>query len=146
LTILGKPLPTSSWKVRLAILREITQQTSHRLLPRLILKPMDRPISPGLEEESASLELIFWIEAYTDPERCLLVALQSVNATEQRGSPRWAAMASSGLGTMLDLIPIFWLAEGYHRRSLAFAEQTEDPEAVGMAQFGLAWHKAFLGE
>jgi tetratricopeptide (TPR) repeat protein len=47
---------------------------------------------------------------------------------------------------MLDLIPVFWLAEGYHRRSMDFAEQSQDPEAVSQAHTGLGLHKAHQGE
>jgi tetratricopeptide (TPR) repeat protein len=146
LAYLGKPLPTSRWGVRLAILREIAQQIGHRLMPRLFLKPMGGPVSPAVEEEVRSYEPIAWIAGYTNPERFLLVALRMLNVAERNGFPYGAAVGSVGLGIISDLIPIFWLAESYHRRAVALAEQIQHPGALGRAYQGLEMHEKFLGK
>jgi len=146
LAILGKPLPNSRWEVRLAILGEIVRQIGHRILPGSFFKSIGRSVGPAVEEVCRSWDIIAWIEGYTNPERYLLVTLKAVNTTEHGMSPKWAAISSSGLGLMLDLVPIFWLAEGYHHRGMAYAEQSQDPEAVSHAHLALGLHKTFLGE
>jgi predicted ATPase len=107
---LGKPLPTSSWGVRLALLREIVQQIIHRLLPGLFLRPMDGPVSPAVEEAVRSYEAIGWIKAYTNPEHFLLASLKVLNASERCGFSFGVAGGSMGLGIIMGIIPVFWLA------------------------------------
>ena len=57
LSHLDRPLPASTWGVRLAIVKELLQQIAHRLLPGL-LPPSHRCVQPGtgLEEEFHAYE------------------------------------------------------------------------------------------
>jgi tetratricopeptide (TPR) repeat protein len=145
LAYLGRPLPTSRWGVRLAIVQEIIQQIAHRLLPRLFLKPMGGPVSPAVEEEHRTYELIGWIEAWADQERLLLAALNLMNVAERAGFPAGIVVGATGLALAGDLIPLFWLAEGYHRRAVALAEQIDDPSALSLAYQSLGIHELYLG-
>ena len=144
---LGKlPLPTSRWRVHLAILREVVQQIGHRLLPGLFLRPMGGPVSPAVEEEIRLYESIGWIDGLTNPERFLLISLRALNVSERSGFSFGVAAGSAALGVIMDYVPVFWLARGYHRRALALAEQIQDPAATGVAEISQAIHKLYLGE
>jgi class 3 adenylate cyclase len=103
LAYLSKPLPTSPWGVRLAILREIAQQISHRLLPRLFLKSMGGSVNPVVEEEIRLYEFIGWIDAFGNNKRFLLIALRGLNVSERSGFLYGVAAAYMALGTMCDL-------------------------------------------
>jgi predicted ATPase len=137
LAYLGRLLPTSRWGVRLAILREIVQQIGHRLLPGLLLRRAGGPVSPAVEEEIHVYACIGWISLLMDPERFLLATLKTLNVSERSGFSYGVATGSSGLGVMMDLIPVFWLAEGYHRRAVALAEQIQNSSALGLAYLSL---------
>jgi class 3 adenylate cyclase/tetratricopeptide (TPR) repeat protein len=146
LTYLGNPLPKSCWGVRLAILREIAQQVSHRLLPRLFLKPVGKPVSPALEEEIRLYEFIGWIDAFGNNERFLLIALRALNVSECNGFSYGVATACMALGTTCNFVSTFWLAKVHHRRAMALAEQIQHPGAVGLAYTGWTVHNMCLGD
>jgi class 3 adenylate cyclase/tetratricopeptide (TPR) repeat protein len=145
LTRLGKPLPTSRWGTRLVVLGEIARQAGHRLLPSLFHKPLGRPVNPAVEEEIRLCELIGWIEAFGNQERFLLVVLKGLNVSERSGFSYGASAGSMGLGTMCNLIAIFWLANVYHRRAVNLAEQMKNPRATGLAYLGLANYHNCVG-
>lgn len=128
------------------ILHEIVQQIGYRILPRLFLKHTGGPVNLTVEEAVRSYESIGWIEVMMNPERFLLVSLRLLNISEYSGFSYGIALGSTALGIMIDFIPIFWLAEGYHRRAMAFAEQIQQPDALSLAYSGLALHKWCLGE
>jgi tetratricopeptide (TPR) repeat protein len=69
-----------------------------------------------------------------------------LNISERSGSFYGAAVGSAALGAVSDLIPIFWLAEGYHRRAVALAEQIQDSDALGTTYICLMMHKCCVGE
>jgi tetratricopeptide (TPR) repeat protein len=146
LACLDRPLPTSRWSVRLAILGEIGRQVGHRLLPRLFLGPMGRAASPEAEEEARAYETIGWIDVFTNLERFLLVNLRELNVAERGGFVPGVGSGAQGVGSILDFASLFGLAEVYHRRALALAQQTQDSGALGLAHMGLAVHNWFLGE
>ncbi len=145
LVYLGKPLPTSRWGVRLAVLREIIRQVGHRLVPGLFLKPLDKTIGMAEQEEARLYEAIGWIDVFIDLERFLLISLKGLNFSECTGFSYGVAAASTGLGLIIDFIPIFWLAEGYHRRAVTLAEQIYHPGALGLSYHGLAFHEYLQG-
>jgi class 3 adenylate cyclase/tetratricopeptide (TPR) repeat protein len=146
LIYLDKPLPASRWRMRLAILGEITRQIGHRLSPERFLKQMGRPVSPVVEEKIRLYVAASWIEAFMNPERFLLIALRLLNASERRGFPYGSVVGSMALGATNDIVSVFWLAGIYHRQAVALAEQIEHPGAVSYAYMGLAVHNNCLGE
>jgi class 3 adenylate cyclase/tetratricopeptide (TPR) repeat protein len=146
LAYLGKPLPTSRWGVLLAILGQVAWQIGHRLFPGLFLRQAGGSVSPAMEEETRSWVLIGWIAGSTDPERLLLVALRGLNASERGGSAYGVVAGCTGLGLILDSVPIFWLAKSYHHRAVALAEQIQHPGALGLAYMGLGMHEKALGQ
>ena len=145
LACLGKPLPASAWGVRLAILCELAVQIAHRLLPGFFVKPVARPVGPVAEEEVRTYESAAWIESTRNAERFMLMSLRGLNLSERVGFSEGIATASVGLGYMLDFIPIFELAEGYHRRAVALVCQSQNPGMARDAYHGMAWHEAFQG-
>ena len=147
LATLGESLPTSRWGVRLAIVCEIVRQVGHRLFPGLFLKPASGPPPPTLEEVIHLYELIMWMEMFMNPERFLLASIRLLNVSERSGVSYGAAFGSTGLGLVMDYIPIFWLAESYHRRAVALAEQAQRPDTLSVTYIGMGAHKVwYLGE
>jgi tetratricopeptide (TPR) repeat protein len=145
LTYLGKPLPTSRRGVRLGILREIIRQIGHRLLPRLFLKPMDTLVSPAVEEANRITEPFFLIEGFTNPERCFLFTLRSLNGSERSGLTLGVVTGFAGMVVMFDFITLFRVGESYVCRAVALAEQFQDPKAIQLAYTSLASHSFFAG-
>jgi tetratricopeptide (TPR) repeat protein len=80
------------------------------------------------------------------PERFVLVSLKLLNASERSGFSYGSAVGSTGLGLVLDSVPVFWLARRYHSRAVALAAEIEHPAAFGTACMGLALHNTCLGE
>ncbi len=145
LVYLGKPLPTSRWRVRLAILREIIRQMGHRLLPGLFLKSSGESLRMSDQEVLRLYEAIGWIDVFIDLERFLLISLKGLNYSEDIGFLYGVTAGSTGLGLIIDFIPFFRLAEGYHRRAVALAERTHHSGALGIAYHGLAFHEYLQG-
>jgi tetratricopeptide (TPR) repeat protein len=146
LAYLGRPLPASRWRVRMAILREIVRQISHRLLPGLSLKQTSGPVDPAVKEECRAYELIAWMAMFTNPECVLLVTLRLLNVSEGSGFPSAGAVGCASMGIILSFLGLPLPAEGYCRRAVAFAEQAQDPSAVAMAYQGLGTHNMVLGD
>jgi tetratricopeptide (TPR) repeat protein len=99
-----------------------------------------------VEEEVCLYELIGWIEAYANQERLLLAALRLMNVSERSGYSSGVVIGATGLGLAGDLIALFWLAEGYHRRAVALAEQIQNPPALSLAYHCLGLHELLVGE
>jgi len=146
LAYLGKPLPTSHWGLRLAILLEAARQIGHRFLPGRLLKPASEPISPAVEEENHLYDVMAWIDVFSNPERFLLLCLRGLNVCERNGISFRVAGWGSGFGVICDFIPVYWLAQGYHRRAIALAKKLQDPYAIGTAYAAFAVNRTFLGE
>jgi tetratricopeptide (TPR) repeat protein len=81
-----------------------------------------------------------------DLERFLLISFRELNFSERSGYAYGVSKALTGVGFIIDSVPIFWLAERYHRRTMALAEQIQLPGALGRAYLGFAAHKACLGD
>jgi len=145
LNYLGHPLPQSRWGVRLAIIKELAQQVGHRLWPGLFLKNVGGEASPAVVEEVLLYEAMSWIEVFANAERFLLVSLRELNVSERSGFHLGVVLASTGVGFTCDFISASGLAERYHRRAVALAEQIQHPAAVGLAYYGLSAHGYYLG-
>jgi len=48
--VLGRPLPTSAWGIRLAILGQLVCQVAHRLFPRSLTSRREERLDPVMEE------------------------------------------------------------------------------------------------
>ena len=136
---LSRPLPTSPWGTRRAILRELLSQVGRRLWP--IGKSRDVPPSRAVEEEYGVYYTMGWIEVFADPERFLLTMLRSLNFSEREGYQLGIATASSGLGTASDFVAQFRLASYLHRRAVVAAEAIQTPDILGLAYQNLAVHE-----
>jgi tetratricopeptide (TPR) repeat protein len=145
LSYLGHPMPVSRWGLRLGILREVFIQTAHRLFSRWLVKPIGGPADLATVEEHACLEPMGWIEATTNAEHYLYVALHSINFFEQRGYAHGISTACAGFGVVLQYLGLFRLADGYHRRSVELAERTQDKKGLGHAYSLLALYYLATG-
>jgi class 3 adenylate cyclase/tetratricopeptide (TPR) repeat protein len=143
---LGKPLPATQTRTRLAAMAELFKQVSHRLVPWLVTRPGSRPIDVRVREELGLYEAIGWIDAFGDYERFALISLAALNTSERAGYEDGVVKGLMGLGTMCDLVGLFRIAAWYHRRGQRAAEAGENPRAQGLVHIGLTLHHICLAE
>src|SRR5207245_6453611 len=103
-------------------------------------------VDPVAEERFAIYESMAWADYWQDRERLLLEALFAINAAEQGNYAYGAAVGSFAMGVVCDLVPVFWLADRYHRRAIRIAEKLGHPLALGHTYQGLATHYFYKAE
>jgi class 3 adenylate cyclase/tetratricopeptide (TPR) repeat protein len=141
---LSKPLPESTWGVRLAIVREIAVQIGYRLMPKRLVKPTRKP-DPATAEEARIYEAQGLIHIVTNVEKTLLCSLRRLNFSERRGYHRGmvtGAAFAQGTAVTLGLPKV---AEYYGRRALAAAEAIEDRGAYGYACTAMSLQEVAMG-
>lgn len=146
LTYIGSPYPISRWGIRIAIAKELLEQLGHLWLPGLFGR--HRPIRDDslVEERSRIYEVTGWINYFIDRERLLLDAITLLNFSERDDFSLGIVQGCMGVGLILDHIQIFWLADRYHQRAVALAEQIKNPIATGLSCLGRAIHEDILGK
>jgi class 3 adenylate cyclase/tetratricopeptide (TPR) repeat protein len=145
LSHLDRPLPASTWGVRLAIVKELLQQLTHRLLPGSLPPHMDVAPSPGMEEEFHTYEAFTWIDGFINPERYLLVTLRGLNWAEGQGYALAIGGFSAAVGLVTTIYPLRGLPEGYYRRAQEIGERIQADDVIGWVKFASAWYEAFQG-
>jgi class 3 adenylate cyclase/tetratricopeptide (TPR) repeat protein len=141
---LSKPLPESTWSVRLAILREIAVQIGHRLMPGRFVKPSQQP-APSTAEEARIYEAQGLMHIVTDVEKTLLSSLRRLNFSERRGYHRGMVTgAAFAQGTAITL-GLLRVAEYYGRRALAAAQAIDDRGASGYACTAMSLQEVVTG-
>ena len=141
---LSKPLPESTWNVRLAILREIAVQIGHRLMPGRFIKPSRKP-DLATAEEARIYEVQGLMHIVTDVEKTLLSSLRRLNFSERRGHHRGmvtGAAFAQGTAITLGLLNV---AEYYGRRALAAAQAIDDRGASGYACTAMSLQEVVAG-
>jgi class 3 adenylate cyclase/tetratricopeptide (TPR) repeat protein len=147
LDYLGTSFPTSPGKIRQAILQELLRQAGHRLLPRLFLKRATAPVSSAFEEEYILHENIGAILAFTNLEGLLLASIRSLNRSERRNFALGMGRGFAVLGVTLDLgVQAYGIAEAYHRRAFAVAQQAQDLRVTDTALAMFTVHELILGK
>ena len=141
---LGRPLPTTPSSVVFGIILEATRQLGHRLIPGLTARAASAQVAPEVKEAAHIYETMAWIEGFIDPARLLLDALKFLNLSESHRYAAGVGSASMTVGAALDFVPLYKLAEGYHRRAIQAAEQTKIPAVHRMAYSGMAFHNQCL--
>ena len=143
LTYLGRPLPASSWGIRRAILCQAARQIGHGVLARFLRGRAQ----VNVEEELNAFMPMGWIYALrSDHEPYMLVSFQALNDSEESGYALGVAHGATALGLAADFIPLFGLAEYFHRRAVAVLHQIEHPSAIGFVNMGLAYHEFLMGK
>ncbi len=141
---LSKPLPESTWGVRLAILREIAVQAGYRLMPGRFANPSQEP-DPATAEEARIYEAQGLMHIVANVEKSLLCSLRRLNFSERRGHHRGMVTGAAFVqGTALTL-GLFKVAEYYGRRALFTAEAIEDRGAFGYACTAMAFQEVAMG-
>ncbi len=144
--LLGRPpIPASRGATVLAIIGELLRQLGHRLLPGLFVKRAGEAVSLAVEEEARIHNLLGWIFLFTERERFLWASVRRLNFAEQSGFLPGAASGGAAFAVVWDLVPYLKLAQGYHRRSVALAEESGDHNALGIAYQALGFHELNLG-
>jgi len=142
---LGRPLPGATG-LRRAILREVLTQIGHRLAPTALIRRGGEAHYDVAAERARIYDVLGWIDYYDDPRRLVLYGLRVLNESEHDGYDRGIVQGSFGLGFVCDLIPLFGVAAGYHRRATQVAERIGVPLSLGYAYLGRAFHGHRLGD
>jgi class 3 adenylate cyclase/tetratricopeptide (TPR) repeat protein len=144
---LGRSLPESTRGIRLGILREITAQIGHRLVPRLFVKRGDGPPSPLAEEEARVYETLSWIvgPGGIDPELFLLASLRLLKLSERNALHLGTVEGLEVVQSASDLLGLFRIAEYFGRKCLGVAKTANDQAALGCAYVGMTTHEFLLG-
>jgi tetratricopeptide (TPR) repeat protein len=145
LTYLGRPLPTSRWAVRRAILAEAIQQALIRLVPGLMRRPGSADDFTNEREQLMVYEALVWIDLSGDQERFLLNTLKGLNLWEQIGHPAEHYVGYSLTTAAFDLVGLYGLSRRYHHLAMKVVQEQEHPLAVGYAHQGLLVHYSWLG-
>jgi class 3 adenylate cyclase/tetratricopeptide (TPR) repeat protein len=143
---LGSPLSKGTRGVRLAILREISVQIGHRLLPGLFVKKGAGPVNPLVQEETHVCETLCWmVGPGGDPEAFLLAALRLLNLSERNALPLGTLQGFASLQGAAAILGLFRIAHYCGRKCLAVADTVADHTAPGWAYVGIAVEHLFLG-
>ena len=102
-------------------------------------------MSPAAEEAYRLHEGLASVFLLTDLQAGLLASLRGLNLAERSGFLYGMIRGSTFIGVGLTFVGRFRLAEGYHRRAMALAGQSEDPRLVGTATYGAALHEVIRG-
>ncbi len=144
--LLGRPgIPAPRLPTLLAVVGELLIQFGHRSLPSLFFKPGSEEVSLAVEEEARIHNLLGWIFLFSERERFLWASMRRLNFAERSGFKPGAASGGAAVAVVWDLVPLYKLAEGYHRRAVALAEQSADHNALGIAYQGIGFHELNLG-
>jgi class 3 adenylate cyclase/tetratricopeptide (TPR) repeat protein len=145
LSLLGRPLATSRWGVRLATLAEIAQQILLRLSTSVLRKSGGPEAYPGEVEMNMVSETLFWIDLVGKPERLLLDTLTFLNAAERIGHQVQAVNGYALLSGALAVTGRFGLSERYARLGMAQARRDNHPGSLAAALQSLATNRAWQG-
>ncbi len=141
----GRPYPNSRLAVRIQIVRELVKQLGHRISVIWHRERPSKTINQVDNERSRIYEAMGWIHYFVDQECLALDILLLLNLSEKAGLTGGEVQGLSGLGCIFDLVPIFHLAERYHRRAVSRAEQSSDPVSIGHAFVFFGVHEHQLG-
>ncbi len=144
LRYLGHPLPTSPWAVRRGTGWQLLRQVGHRLLPWLLPPTTSDAAAGPVADRLRTYEALAWIHWWrTDVASFVYDVITMLNVSERHGCQVGTAQASVGLGLLLDVAGLPWLARRYHHRGLALAEQSRQAGAVSLAHNALIFHTIF---
>ncbi|MBL7213694.1 MAG: AAA family ATPase [Desulfobacteraceae bacterium] len=145
LELLEKPMKTTRWPVRFGIAGAIWRHILHNMLQWVHPKPAPDNISPEVEEEDRIYVPLAWIYGYLDPEKFMYTVLRRLNASERSQYPYGIATVSTGMGFICDFLSLPAFARRYHSRSVSESEKLKNPEALGLACFGMAFYEQLQG-
>ncbi|HEX7976466.1 MAG TPA: adenylate/guanylate cyclase domain-containing protein [Anaerolineales bacterium] len=143
---LGKPVHGTKSAIRQAILFEIATQAAHRMFPRLYEPRTGGEFSQKVVEEARLYFDMGTITARVNQEQFLFDVLRGLNFAEQKKYAHGVCRGAAGFGLICDFIPIFKLAQFYHRQAVHLAEQMQNPVSLGIAYFGLGLDQAIQGK
>jgi class 3 adenylate cyclase/tetratricopeptide (TPR) repeat protein len=131
LSLLGQPLPESTWGVRWGILVEIAKQFLLRLVPQLLKKAGGPDKYLDDVERVEAYGSLLWIDLGSKPERFFLDALLSVNLAERINLKEQTVFGFTFLGGALVFAGYYGLAERYAQYAFAVAKTVENPGILG---------------
>ena len=145
LDFLGKPMKTSRWSVRSGIAGAIVRHVFRSMLTWARHMPSSAAVAPEVEEEDRIYVALAWVYAYLHHEKFMYTVLRRLNAAERARYPYGIATVSTGMGFICDFFSLPEIAHRYHCRSLTASEKIENPEALGLACFGMVYYGHLQG-
>ncbi len=145
---LHKPFPVDVWPTRAEMVKEIGRY----LLSLIHIPPAhggDAPVEvPAVvEEEVDAYTSLGWIYSVQSRyEEYLVVSFRALNASRSAGFSRGTAMAATALGLAADFIPMFGLAEHFHRMAGDSIKSLTSATERGFVHFGQAYHYYIIGK
>jgi tetratricopeptide (TPR) repeat protein len=143
----GRSFPTSRWGMARALVSQLLQHASRRVLPRWVLPQVTDHDRCFMAEECLRIhECLGWMDFYTGRRtRQLLGILMGLSMAEQHGHTDDIARGLAALGVTADLLACVRLAGYYHRRAVPWVERRHQPRAVGFVSFCRGYHAECLG-
>lgn len=145
LDLLGKPMKTTRWSVRFGIAGTIVRHILRGMLQWVYRRPAPVTVKPEVEEEDRIYVPLAWIYGYLDHEKFMYTVLRRLNASERGQYPYGIATVSTGMGFICDFLSFPSIARRYHSRSVSESEKLKNPEALGLACFGMAYCEQLHG-
>lgn len=137
---LGFPSPASDKALYLAVLSQMLEQVRRRFWSAMISRQTVASRGPKWEEQGRIFRRLFWINYYNNPKRFAFDVLRLLNFAERTGWRSGTAEASAFVGFACQMLSFFKIARYYNRRAIIFAEQSQNPLAVGSACLGKAFY------
>jgi tetratricopeptide (TPR) repeat protein len=131
--------------MRIAILKAALQQLVHHLLPKRWSDKGSKKVPPEIDECISIHFVMAWINYFGDRESYLLNVLSFLNLAEKSGNDDSQVIGLAALGSILDALSFFHIAERYHNRALSLAEAGHNFVALGHAQLISGMHSHYLG-
>ena len=146
LSLLDKPIPESTWGIRLGILVEGVKQIILRLAPGL-LRRAGGPDQHHVEVECiTAYESLLWIDLTRKPERFMLDTLLALNLAEQINHTERIIYGSTFFGGAFVFVGLYGLADRYAQYALALAEELDQPGLMGDVYHVQAASAAWKGQ
>jgi len=144
LDLLGCSCPIKSRGMHLAFVKEILIQISHRLLLLFNYKSLE--MNYYIEEELLRVSTpITYTYAFSDQGRALLFVLWMLNLTERRKMLGGMAVASAGIGYMLDCLGLSKIAGFYIHNAARLADRSGRVDAIAISREILTIHTQIKG-
>lgn len=140
---LSHPLPSSSRKIRWAIVKQILLQSLHRLVSFGKTPFPNEELDRATQEIFRIYEIMGWIDYFMNRERLLLNVITGLNHAERKKSLSGIARGSMGVGLILNTLGMFSLAGYYSEKALRLAKKTGNPMILGLGYLGVSVHREF---
>lgn len=100
--------------------------------------------SEALREYFLATQALELIEYEVNPRNCAMLALEHLNSAIRTGRNEEIAISAANIGMTFDVFAMFGMAERYHRKASAAAEDSTNPLARCVTSFSKGLHQSML--